>query len=909
MRQNHRKGMKVVNKPVVRRVALLVALACGAPLAGAQTPSWTTIVNNGMTVPGTTATFNSYNQPAINSAGLVVFRARGKATTGGGGSAAAAADTTSQGVYTRDMATLGPIVKVASRGDVVPAPNNLAGTFNEFPSSPRIDATSASFLTRGMSTPLYSYLDVDGVTELRVGSAGVYANVGSGLITAASIIGAVVENGTLTFPWFTVPDAQAGTKFDVFPGSPSIAGNVIVFKGNYTDPVDSIGKTGAYYRDVVANGAHAATMLIAGVHTVIPNQTPGGSITFGATAAPSAANGYAAFTGWDNEDAPAYGGVYRAALTPSHDLQKLAGIGDAVPGETGQIFLNFGEGLSMSEDGRYVAFWGTWGTETTAKTLICPTDGNADLIAFCNTTYPHGYVVNVPVHQGIFVADAQSGDVTPIAKTGQDGITDFVYWGFSGAPPTSGTGDEGREPARWRSSAFAALSGKPGHTYGAPTTRSKYQVAFKGARNGVDGIYLRRGSIAVPLETAVETLNTTGQSVDPLAPAGSIVTAVGIERDGFRDGNLAVAVSMLYETVDTSLGWAGLYLMREPALTAKLDFNGDGKADLVFEHPNGVVEIRLMDGVNTIGSSTFAPSARGHIVSTTGDFNADGKADLLFQRDDGGVEMWLMDGTALTSVTTLMSPGSAWRISHVGDFDGDGHSDILWRSTNGSVGLWLMNGSVSKSRTTLMAEGSQWTPTHVGDFNRDGRADIVWRHADGTVSMWLMNGSTILDRTSIMAAGKGWNVLLSGDFNGDGMEDLVWQHNDGTVGLWMMSGHDVLSKTTLMSSNPTWTVTHAADFNGDGKSDLMWLARDGTAGMWLMNGGTVLERKTEMSAPTLWRVAVAEDMNGDGKSDLVWSETTGATGLWVMNGTSLVQRLTISPQGWPGVVVPVRFER
>jgi hypothetical protein len=49
-----------------------------------------------------------------------------------------------------------------------------------------------------------------------------------------------------------------------------------------------------------------------------------------------------------------------------------------------------------------------------------------------------------------------------------------------------------------------------------------------------------------------------GISIDPQAP-GKVIT-VGIERDGLRDGWLAVAVGMLDPV--SSEGWAGVYLTR-----------------------------------------------------------------------------------------------------------------------------------------------------------------------------------------------------------------------------------------------------------------------------------------------------------------------------------------------------------
>ncbi len=569
----------------MRSLVAAVATAVAIPIASADPISWVTIVNNGTAVPGTAASFNSYNQPAVSSSGTVVFRGRGRLPTGSGGgegelavSAATSSDSGSvvEGIFLRDMLSAGALSAVTLRGEAVPQPNNLSGTFNEFPSSPRIDATSSFIVTRGQSTPVYRYLLADGVTETRVGTSGVYAGSGGPLATGASLLGAVQEvqpdlSYGLSFPYYSVPDAPAGTRFDQFPGSPTaFDASKVAFKGNFTDPSDGLGKTGVYYRDILAAGGKSPTSVIASANTRIPNQPAGGSVNFGATAAPSAANGYIVFTGWDNEDAPTMGGVYRAPLSPSPPLQTLAAIGQQVPGEAGgATFTNFGEGLSISEDGRYVAFFATWGSEATQKVLFCPADGNVDRIAYCNSVYPAGFTVGVPLHQGIFVVDAQTGAITPIAKTMQEGISDFTFWVYSGAPPGTGGGtegpvDESREAPRWRSSAFVALAAKPGQVYGTSLATSDFQAAFKATRNGVDGIYLRRGGIDSPLETVVETLLSSGQSVDASAPAGSIVTAVGIERDGFRDQNLAVAVSMLYETVDTSLGWAGLYLARIP---------------------------------------------------------------------------------------------------------------------------------------------------------------------------------------------------------------------------------------------------------------------------------------------------------------------------------------------------------
>ncbi len=119
-------------------------------------------------------------------------------------------------------------------------------------------------------------------------------------------------------------------------------------------------------------------------------------------------------------------------------------------------FNRLGEGVSF--DGRFVAFWGAWGTPTKTLVLQCRTEGNQDLVAFCNQQHPEGFPTTVPVNQGIFVHDLRTGQTRAVAKTPAD-YDDFVYWNFSGRNPNTGESDDDGELARWRSASFVAVSG------------------------------------------------------------------------------------------------------------------------------------------------------------------------------------------------------------------------------------------------------------------------------------------------------------------------------------------------------------------------------------------------------------------------------------------------------------------
>ena len=329
---------------------------------------------------------------------------------------------------------------------------------------------------------------------------------------------------------YSVPNAPAGTGFDQFPGAPAVTGgSTVVFKGNYT--VNGAAETGVFFRNT-SLGPTAPTEAIAQSGQPIPG-FPGA--VFGSTAPPSAAAGKVVFTGLDSESAPTAGGIYLAPLTPNPKLTTLAKIGEAVPKTGGQTFSTFGEGLSFN--GGNVGFWASWGTATMTVHVACASEGMA--AAYCLSKYPNGADLTEPLHQGIFDLNTTTDALTMIAQTGVNGYTDFLNWTFSGRVPGSENENDG-EPARWRSSAY--LSDSSGN------------VVFLGQKGSLDGLYLGAGN-------SIDTLLTTdslGQSVDPMAPAGSLVSSIGLERDGFVGDRLGVSVGMLDPA--TAESWGGIYL-------------------------------------------------------------------------------------------------------------------------------------------------------------------------------------------------------------------------------------------------------------------------------------------------------------------------------------------------------------
>jgi len=345
-------------------------------------------------------------------------------------------------------------------------------------------------------------------------------------------------------------------------------------------------------------GGPASVQLVANSDTPIPNLADCATRardTFGSTAPPSAAtddagDDHVVFVGLDDEASPQCGGIYRAELGARPQPVTLIALGSDVPDVPGATFRRLGEGLSY--DGRFVGFWAAWGTETNTIRLYCPSEGNRQRIEYCNNELvdpateqvigdPNSICDDstdssdscyqekqVPVNQGIFVYDTGTRETHLIARTSGE-LDDFVYWVYSGrVPTTGGSGEEGDtddgEPARWRSSAFVAVSSRG----------RGVQVAFK-ARTGAldaaehtwidarDAILLAR-TPGKPTLTRLIVTRTPAALLDARAPPAALVTEVGLERDGLRDSWLAISARMGEEDGEEEEGLAGIYLTQVP---------------------------------------------------------------------------------------------------------------------------------------------------------------------------------------------------------------------------------------------------------------------------------------------------------------------------------------------------------
>ena len=151
------------------------------------------------------------------------------------------------------------------------------------------------------------------------------------------------------------------------------------------------------------------------------------------------------------------------------------------------------------------------------------------------------------------------------------------------------------------------------------------------------------------------------------------------------------------------------------------DFNGDGTGDMLLRNIFGGLEewVGQPDGTFVDNSAKLAgnpdPGASWNVV-TAADFNGDGRADILWEKSDGTLGEWLgqADGSFVDNSSNMHKfLPSGWGVAASGDFNGDGRDDLLIRNQQGDLREWLGQADGSFAMSLLNSNpdpGSMWRP-------------------------------------------------------------------------------------------------------------------------------------------------------------------------------------------------------
>jgi Ca2+-binding RTX toxin-like protein len=176
------------------------------------------------------------------------------------------------------------------------------------------------------------------------------------------------------------------------------------------------------------------------------------------------------------------------------------------------------------------------------------------------------------------------------------------------------------------------------------------------------------------------------------------------------------------------------------------DYNGDGRDDILWRHSSGEIGQWLAQPNGSFANNGGAAANLvdpSWTVVASGDFNGDGRADILWRHTSGVYAEWQGSATGkLVNVGGVMG-GATGTVVGSGDFNGDGKADILVRNAaTGQLTEWLAgaNGQFTSATPARQVGDLNWKVVAIADVDGDGKADLVWQHTSGAAATWLASG-------------------------------------------------------------------------------------------------------------------------------------------------------------------------
>ncbi len=292
-----------------------------------------------------------------------------------------------------------------------------------------------------------------------------------------------------------------------------------------------------------------------------------------------------------------------------------------------------------------------------------------------------------------------SGDRTDIFWRRSDGVN--VIWDYTGPAATGFTANTlPGVDSSWTPTGGQDVNGD-----------GKADVSWFQASTGCTAIWLMASpsSVASAVYPACVGAGTNWQRVgagdldgDGRADLIWRDTATGLLLVWFMGSNGGIEQSLMYGLVP--LTWQ---------VIAVADVDGDWLNDIVWYSPStGHIAIWNMhpSGGYTGWFPGSVGAASGWTPGWVGDFDGDGRADILWRHTDGTVAVWYLHGPTIAGAQFLPGvPLAAWSVQAIGDYDGDGRDDIAWLSSSGVVVRWLMQGrSTPPVAETVVGVGAGW---------------------------------------------------------------------------------------------------------------------------------------------------------------------------------------------------------
>ena len=349
------------------------------------------------------------------------------------------------------------------------------------------------------------------------------------------------------------------------------------------------------------------------------------------------------------------------------------------------------------------------------------------------------------------------------------------------------------------------------------------------------------------------------------------------------------------------------------------DFNGDGRADIIFPNASQAVYYALGNSAGTFDgpySAGFScQSSQTGPVCVLGihqDTDGDGRTEVFGAAPPP-------QGTPIYELGTPGGPFTAIGETFSGtaaDYDGDGRDDSVTLGCSGSTGAICVYTVAAGGNTVTqvvpngyffvggaMRSGSYGSITQIPvDFNGDGRADLgvvtatngnpthTFRALISTPLQYVTaSASVTYDATSATNFSSGFLPI---DVNGDGCTDVLhlispfaklYRSNCGRSGTTEIFDTVVTTGLALPNSFVYPPFVHVADWDGDRQQDVLY------AGNLYRSTGTNLASPVSAGLPArdgslANSPMLLGDFNGDSQLDLLYD--VGSSIVWVPHAGS-----------------------
>lgn len=137
------------------------------------------------------------------------------------------------------------------------------------------------------------------------------------------------------------------------------------------------------------------------------------------------------------------------------------------------------------------------------------------------------------------------------------------------------------------------------------------------------------------------------------------------------------------------------------------DFNGDGKAEILFDYQGTFYTTDINGNLTNLG--TGFGSAQGWEFAAIGDFSCDGQDDMILFNKENGLVVKLEDGLTKSWKKLGQLDADDWFVVGAGDYNGDKKDDLLVRQKSTGMLGYYDGGDFSKWCEVGRGVDSNWT--------------------------------------------------------------------------------------------------------------------------------------------------------------------------------------------------------